>query len=296
MDSSLVGFPTDDENLPMIHKKDKNLKETRSPAVAGHFYPADLAILSDRVESYLGKANGVAGKAFAAIVPHAGFDYSGFCAAQVFARLELPPIVVIMCPNHTGFCDSPGASIWARGDFDTPIGPVSVAEDFAAALAEQSRLVADDHSAHRREHAIEVELPFIEVLAPDSEIVPLVIAWDDWKYCKELADDLVKLIEEWPEDVLLLASSDMTHFESAERARRKDQLALQAIANLDGRKLLSVCRREKITMCGRAPAAIAVEAARQLGATETKLVDYRNSSWVTGDDSNVVAYAGIIVN
>ncbi len=204
--------------------------------------------------------------------------------------------MVVMCPNHTGVWDARGgASLWGRGAFETPLGRVRVAEEFARALETRCRLVEHDPAAHLREHAIEVELPFLSVLSPGSAIVPLVLAWDDWARCRELADALAPLVAEWPADVMLVASSDMTHFESAERAAAKDRIALDAIERLDAEELLSACRRERITMCGRAPAAVAVEAARQLGATRAEVVDYRHSGMVTGDDSSVVAYAGVLI-
>jgi AmmeMemoRadiSam system protein B len=140
-----------------------------------------------------------------------------------------------------------------------------------------------------------VELPFLATLSPDSTIVPIVVAWDDWERCRTLAEALADTAAEWPEDVLLVASSDMTHFEPAMRAADKDRIALDALERLDGEELLRACRRERITMCGRAPAAVVVEAARRLGARRGEVVDYRHSGWVTGDDSSVVAYAGVVV-
>jgi AmmeMemoRadiSam system protein B len=122
-----------------------------------------------------------------------------------------------------------------------------------------------------------------------------VLAWDDWRHSEELATALAGLIAHWPQRVLLLASSDMTHYESADRAAAKDRVALDAIQRLDGEGLLAACRREHITMCGRAPAAVVVEASRQLGAKTAAVVDYRHSGQVTGDDSSVVAYAGVVL-
>jgi AmmeMemoRadiSam system protein B len=232
----------------------------------------------------------------AVVAPHAGLIYSGRCAGQVFGRVQFPPVVVILAPNHTGQVGAPGgASLWSRGVFETPLGPVPIASEFAAALEAECPLVAHDPRAHVREHAVEVELPFIARCAPESAIVPIVLAWDDWRRSKELADGLARLIADWAEEVLLLASSDMTHFESAQAAAAKDRIALAAIERLDGEELVRACRTERITMCGRAPAAVVVEVARQLGATRAEVVDYRNSGWVTGDDSSVVAYAGVVV-
>ncbi len=271
-------------------------KEVRPAAVAGHFYPSDRTGLRSLVDEFLGEVQAEERPARAVVAPHAGLIYSGRCAAQVFGRVRQAPVVVIMAPNHTGVWNAQGgASLWGHGAFETPLGRVPVAEEFAAALEGRSRLVEHDPSAHLGEHAVEVELPFLSVLSPESAIVPLVLAWDDWDRCRELADALAPLVAEWPADVLIVASSDMTHFEPAERAAVKDRVALAAIERLDAAELLSVCRREHITMCGRAPAAVAVEAARQLGASCAEVVDYRHSGMVTGDDSSVVAYAGVLI-
>jgi hypothetical protein len=156
-------------------------------------------------------------------------------------------------------------------------------------------LVSHDPAAHAREHAIEVQLPFLQTLAPEAALAPIVLSWDRWEPSLELATALAESIVDHSSDVLLVASSDMTHYESAESAQRKDWAALDAVKAIDGERLLAVCKRENVTMCGRAPAAVVVETARQLGATGAEVVDYRHSGWVTGDDSSVVAYAGVVV-
>jgi AmmeMemoRadiSam system protein B len=214
----------------------------------------------------------------------------------VFKRLDLAPTVVILAPNHTGMCGArAGGSTWRRGAFQTPLGDIAVAEAAVTALCEASPLVEHDPLAHAREHAIEVELPFLSLLAPHSAIVPLVLAWDDWDRSRRLAEALAGLIRDRPEPVTLIASSDMTHYESAASAEQKDRMALDHVSRLDGEGLLDACRTRHITMCGRAPSAVVLEAARLLGAEKGEVVDYRHSGWVTGDDSSVVAYAGVVV-
>ena len=267
----------------------------RPPAVAGQFYPRDPGELRALVAGCLAGVPEEARRSVAAIAPHAGLVYSGRCAGAVFGRTALPPTVVILAPNHTGRCGSRGASLWRSGAFETPLGAVRVDDELGRALEASCDLVDHDPSAHVSEHAIEVELPFLQVRAPDAAIVPVVLAWDDWPRSKRLADALVEVVSGWPHAVLLLASSDMTHYESAEAAERKDRLALDAVTALDGRRLLDVCDREHVTMCGRAPAAVVLEAARQLGAAGADVVDYRHSGLVTGDDREVVAYAGVLV-
>jgi len=272
------------------------MSDIRPPAVAGRFYPGSEIELRSVVEGMLANVAAEPEHAFGAIVPHAGLIYSGGCAAHVFKRMKIPPVVVILAPNHTGRASRRGeAAAWDRGAFDTPVGELKVAEEFLHQLQTVTPLVAHDPVAHVHEHAVEVELPFLALLAPETTIAPLVLAWDDWEHCKQLADALAATASEWPQDVLLLASSDMTHFESAQTAARKDRGALEAIERFDGEGLLSYCQRENVSMCGRAPSAVILEATRSLGATRADVVDYRHSGQVTGDDSEVVAYAGVLI-
>ncbi|MFQ6045676.1 MAG: AmmeMemoRadiSam system protein B [Gemmatimonadales bacterium] len=271
--------------------------DVRRPAVAGYFYPDDPDDLRGMVEQFLGEVDAERRRARGAIAPHAGLVYSGQCAAHVFARVEIPRTVVILAPNHTGRLGAPGgASLWRSGAFDTPLGPVPIDSGFASMLESECDLVAHDPEAHAREHAVEVELPFLRLLAPDSAIVPLVLAWDDWDRCKTLGAALAEAIEKNDGPVLLVASSDMTHYEPADRAAEKDRAALAAVEKLDGELLLRTCHDRNVTMCGRAPAATVLEAARRQGAGSAEVVDYRHSGMVTGDDSSVVAYAGVVVS
>ncbi|MGD8277140.1 MAG: AmmeMemoRadiSam system protein B [Gemmatimonadota bacterium] len=271
------------------------METLRKSAVAGHFYPSDPVALNGIVVELLAEVPREDRVSVGAVLPHAGLEYSGRCAAAVLGRVRIPGTVVILAPNHTGAGRSP-AALWARGAFRTPLGDVAIDEDFAALVVAGCDLVADDPLAHRSEHAIEVELPFLQVRTPGVRVVPLVLAFEDWPRCRSLGRALAAAVTGADGDVLLLASSDMTHFEPAVRAARKDALALDAMRRLDGAALLEVCRHEGITMCGRGPAACVVEAARLLGASAGEVVDYRHSGQVTGDDESVVAYAGVILS
>ena len=235
--------------------------------------------------------------AVAVIAPHAGYIYSGPTAARVFARVTIPGLVIILAPNHTGVCDvESGVSLWEAGAFRTPLGDVPIDADVAKALLEVSRgVVGVDHDAHRAEHAVEVELPFLQLLRADVRIVPLVIAWDAWDAAHVLGEMLARLVQAAGEPVLLLASSDMNHYEPAAVTEQKDAQALDAIRALDGAELLARCKRERISMCGRGPAAIVIAAAKALGATRAEVVDYRHSGWVSGDNAQVVGYAGVVI-
>jgi AmmeMemoRadiSam system protein B len=261
------------------------------------FYPANADELRSMVDEMLGEVEAAPAPAPAAIAPHAGLVYSGRCAAQVWGRLVIPETVVIIAPNHTGLLDNrSGAGAWDRGVFETPLGSVPVAHEFLEEVEGRCALLRHDRAAHLREHAIEVELPFLRVLAPEARLAPIVLAFDEWEPARDLATGLAAAASRWSTEVLLMASSDMTHYESASQAARKDEMALAAVGRLDGQELLRVCRREGVSMCGRGPAAVVVEAARQLGATTAEVVDYRHSGWVTGDDAEVVAYAGVVIN
>ena len=268
----------------------------RKPAVAGQFYPGQPAQLLAAVRGLLAAAEtAVPGPAVAAVAPHAGYVYSGRTAAEVFARLDVPRCCVVIAPNHTGICEAAqGGSVSAVGSFLTPVGEVPVDETAAAALLAQCDVLEDDPSAHAREHAVEVQLPFLLARRPDVAIVPIVLAWSDWPRTRKLGEALAALVRGSREPVLLLASSDMNHYESAAVAAEKDALALAEAVRLDGERLLEVTRRRDITMCGRVPAAAVLHAARLLGVAAAEVVHHSHSGMVTGDDDSVVSYAGVI--
>jgi AmmeMemoRadiSam system protein B len=268
----------------------------RHPAVAGLFYPAQPAVLLEAVRTLLAEVEDAApAPAVAAMAPHAGYVYSGRTAAQVFARLEVPRRCVVVAPNHTGAGDAAqGGSALAVGVMVTPMGEVPVDETLAAALLAKCPLLEDDPPAHAREHAVEVELPFLLARRPDVTVVPLVLGWGDWPRSRELGEALADAVRQSAEPVLLLASSDMNHYEPARVGEPKDRLALEEAVRLDGQALLEVTRRHRVSMCGRVAAAAVLHAARLLGASRGELVHYSNSGMVTGDYEHVVGYAGVI--
>ena len=253
------------------------------------FYPGEPQELRNLVEDLLAEVHATAAPAVAAIVPHAGLIYSGSCAAEVFKRLQLSSTVVILAPNHTGVLGaSSGASTWRSGTFQTPLGDISIADEFVSALCDACPLVVHDPMAHAREHAIEVELPFLSLLAPDSDLVPIVLAWDDWDRCRQLGEALAGVIREWHKPISLVASSDMTHYETAESAARKDRIALDRVVQLDGEGLLKACHQHNITMCGRGPAAVVLEAARLLRAGQAEGGEYRHRGRGAGGDQKLL--------
>ncbi len=267
----------------------------RHPAVAGLFYPAQAAQLVSAVRQLLAVPGAEPRAARAAIAPHAGYVYSGRTAGEVFARLDVPRRCIVLAPNHTGLGDAAeGGSVYAVGAFVTPMGEVPVDETLAAALLARCDLLEDDPAAHAREHAVEVELPFLLARQPRLMVVPIVLGWSDWPRTRRLGEALAEVVRAAEEPVLLVASSDMTHYETAASAAAKDALALAEVERLDGERLLDVTRRHGVTMCGRVPAAAAMHAARLLGATRADVVHTSHSGQVTGEDGSVVSYAGVI--
>lgn len=268
----------------------------RHPAVAGLFYPAQPASLLAAVLALLDVPGAEPAPAVAAVAPHAGYVYSGPTAGRVFARLAVPRRCVVLAPNHTGDGEAVhGGSVCALGRFVTPLGEVPVDETLAAALLAACGFLEDDPKAHKREHAVEVELPFLLARRPDVAVVPVVVGWHDWPRTRALGEALAAVVRASDEPVLLVASSDMNHYEPAAVAGEKDRLALAEVERLDGEALLDVTRRHRVSMCGRVPAGATIHAARLLGATTGTVVDYTHSGQVTGDHSQVVSYAGVII-
>ena len=264
--------------------------------MAGLFYPGGPDELRETVDDLMRAAAAPSAAAVAAIAPHAGYPYSGRTAAHVYARLEVPRAVVVLAPNHTGLARArSGGSVYARGSLRTPVGDVPVHEELAAALLAACDLLEDDPLAHEREHAVEVHLPFLLARNPGVAVVPVVLGWSDWPRTERLGAALAEVVRGWGEPVLLVASSDMNHYEAAAVNAAKDLLALGAVARLDGQALLAVTAEHRVSMCGRVPAAAVLHAARLLGATSADVVHRSHSGEVTGDDDRVVSYAGVIV-
>ncbi len=264
----------------------------RSPAVAGAFYDGEAGPLERDVRSHLSPA-GPPEPVFGAIVPHAGFIYSGPVAGAVYARIAVPPTAVILCPNHTG--RGAPASVDPSDAWRTPLGDVPVDRRLARRLMELSPSLTEDGASHAREHSLEVQLPFLQVLRPDLSFVPVCLGAPDLDLCREVGRALATLAAEETEPPLLLASSDMNHYESREIGRRKDALALARIEALDPEGLFRTVLSENITMCGFLPATALLFAARASGIGQASVVARRDSGDETGDTSSVVGYAGVIL-
>ncbi len=271
-------------------------KVVRRPAVAGRFYPGDPASLREQAEGYLSQLssqNFTAVQAVGCIAPHAGLMYSGHVAGAVFARVEIPERCVVLCPNHTGVGNA--LAIMSDGAWQTPFGETAIDSELASALKRQFPPLQEDSSAHRAEHAIEVELPFLQLRQPALKFVPIALGTGRFEVLEQLGKALAEVIAKAGSPVLIVASSDMNHYESDVVTRAKDHKAIERILTLDPRGLHDVVTHEDISMCGYGPAVTMLTAARQLGARSAELVKYATSGDVSGDRNMVVGYAGVVV-
>ncbi len=264
----------------------------RKPAVAGQFYPGEARALRPLVEGFM-RSSVAPQTAIGILAPHAGYVYSGAIAGETFARIEIPANVIILGPNHHGIGHP--AAVFARGSWLTPLGETAVDEELAAAILQACPQTAADTAAHRMEHSLEVQLPFIQTRAPQARIVPICLAGLPLTDLLAIGEGLGRLLAARPEKVLLVASSDMSHYISGDAAREKDGRALAPFLALDPETLYRTVRDERISMCGMIPAVVMLAAAKALGAARAELVRYGNSGEVTGDQSQVVGYAGAIV-
>jgi len=273
------------------------LTAIRQPAVAGRFYPANPQRLRAEIESYAAAPADADARprtaALGCVVPHAGYMYSGHVAGAVYRRLELPQRVVILCPNHTGLGEP--LAIMSEGAWHTPLGDAPIDEELAAELKRRMPLLAEDDEAHRTEHALEVQLPFLQVLAPGFRFVPISVGTGNFEVLSALGIALGNTLAQQHERVLVIASSDMNHYESDSVTRVKDRRAIDQLLALDPRGLYDVVRDANISMCGYGPAVAMLTATRKLGATKAELIRYATSGDVTGDKDMVVGYAGIAV-
>lgn len=265
----------------------------REPAVAGRFYPSDPKKLSAMLDSYLPSSPAISPAPPVIVAPHAGYLYSGAIAGEVYKRLKIPETVVLLCPNHTGM--GKAISIWGKGAWKTPLGEVSIDESLAESFLKNTGEPDFDQGAHLEEHANEVHVPFLQRLNPQTKIVPVVLGPLRLERCLELGSALARAIESRGKDkVLVVASTDMSHYISAEAAKKKDGPALEAIEQLDSENLYARVVEDEISMCGFIPTTTALKTARDLGASQGKLLRYGNSGETTKDFRSVVAYAAAV--
>ncbi len=266
----------------------------RKPVVSGQFYSDSTNKLKEDIDKLVDKA-ACPKEAIACVLPHAGYAYSGRVAGKTISCLSINNDIILLGPNHTGY----GApfSIMTEGNWLTPLGKVEVNSALAKSILTKSKSLADDANAHIHEHSLEVELPFLQYYNPDIRIVPIVVAAGRLCVYKEIGESIALALKESKSEnpTLIIASSDMTHYESQKDAEKKDKEAIAAILELNEDKLLDRVQRLNISMCGYIPVIIMLVAAKLLGAKSAELVSYQTSGDVTGDYSAVVGYAGIII-
>jgi AmmeMemoRadiSam system protein B len=264
----------------------------RRPAVAGTFYAGTRDRLRLQLDGLL-PANRGAEPAIGVVVPHAGYVYSGRVAGAVYGRVALPDTCIILGPNHTGM--GAGAAVMTQGAWETPLGRLPIDTELAEALVAQSPAIIEDSVGHQREHSIEVQLPFLQYLDGPSRFVPLCLFLHDLPACQEVGRAVAAAVRNVGRPVLLIASTDMSHYVSRAEAAEKDRHALDAVLKLDPAGLHGAVRRQGISMCGYHAVTAMLIAARAMGAERAELVMYADSGDVAGDTSQVVAYAGLIV-
>mgnify|MGYP001260970486 CR=1 FL=1 len=271
------------------------LSKIRLAQVAGQFYPGQAKAIQEQISGFI-EGREEKTNALACMLPHAGYQYSGRVAAQTVARINIKDKVILLGPNHTG--NGAISSLMAEGVWQTPLGQVKIDAQLARSILAGSKYLENDSLAHSQEHSLEVELPILQYFKGDFEIVPIAFMSDDLPTLKKIGQELAAVIQSsgLKDRILLVASSDMTHYEPQDAAVAKDKLAIDAILGLDPDKLMREIKKSAISMCGYAPVIAMLSAVNALGARRAQLVKYQTSADSTGDQSAVVGYAGIIIN
>jgi AmmeMemoRadiSam system protein B len=265
----------------------------RLPVVAGQFYPGNPKELAAAVENYTKTAKLEAKvKVRACLVPHAGYMYSGGVAGAVFGRIALTRKILVIGVRH--YPQGEPLAILSEGAWRTPLGDVPVESSLAAQLRKECAAVREDRVAHSREHSLEVELPFLQVLAPGFSFVPLAVGTLRFDGLRETGEGIARALQNTREDILIVTSSDMNHYEDDGITREKDKKAIDCMLNLDPKELYDVCHDQHISMCGLGPAVTMLTAIKRLGASTAELVCYATSGDINGNRNEVVGYAGMI--
>lgn len=265
----------------------------RPPAVAGRFYPGTGDSLRIAIQELSSEIPIKRKKVLAAVSPHAGYVYSGGVAAETLGSIVIPETVILLGPNHTG----QGAPVsLSAATWDMPMGRVPADLDFIEDLLVETSYIELDELAHRYEHSLEVQIPFLQMGQPNLSIVPITISHISYPVLDEIGLALAEVIKRAGRDVLIVASSDMTHYEPREAADKKDHYVLKKLADMDPNMLYRSVTGHNISMCGIMPVTVALIAALELGATKTEVIRYTDSGEITGDTDQVVGYAGVLIS
>jgi MEMO1 family protein len=264
----------------------------RMPAVAGRFYGGHPGQLAEEVAHFTYKAT-MRSKIIGALSPHAGLMYSGNVAGPLYSSIVMPETFIILGPNHSG--SGPNMAVMSSGEWLIPTAVFNIDNELAASMLENMPMLTEDSQAHASEHSIEVQLPFMAYAADKIKIVPVVCGHVSLEDCAAAGKGIAAAIKKTGRDVVIIASSDMSHYVVDAVAREKDGLAIKKILDLDPEGLYSTVVGEGISMCGFIPATIMLYAALALGADDSQLIKYATSGEVSGDYESVVGYASITV-
>jgi AmmeMemoRadiSam system protein B len=265
----------------------------RLPAVAGSFYPSNAAELSAQIREYLAQEHGLTPRNVkACLVPHAGYMYSGHVAGAVFSSIRIPKKVVILGVRHR----PPGspAAIISSGAWRTPLGDAKIDQELAEKLRVACPQLTEDPVAHSKEHSLEVEIPFLQVLNPDFHFVPIALGTAHFETLVSVGEAIGAVLAAEKHEILIVTSSDLNHYEDDATTRVKDRKAIEQLLSMDPRGLYDTCRNEEISMCGLGPAVAMLTALHILKASKSELIRYATSADRAGDPSAVVGYAGMI--
>jgi AmmeMemoRadiSam system protein B len=266
----------------------------RMPAVSCRFYPSDPSELTALIRQYtkVEKKEEAILKAKACLVPHAGYVYSGHVAGAVYGRISIPKKILVLGVRH--YPHGEKAAILSSGAWRTPLGDALIDEPLAEALREACPLLREDSVAHSSEHSLEVQIPFLQVLQPGFTFVPIALGTVRFEDLLAVGEAIGNVIAASREEILLLTTSDLNHYENDATTRVKDHKAIDRILAMDARGLYDTCRNEAISMCGLGPTVAMLTALQKLGSTQPELVRYSTSGDISGDFSAVVGYAGMI--
>jgi MEMO1 family protein len=270
-------------------------KRLRYPVVAGAFYPAYAKELSREIEGYLRAAppRRISDRPIGLICPHAGYLYSGHVAACAYKQIEglHYDVVVVIAPSHRVYFS--GASLDTREGYVTPLGVVPVDKEFSAELMKRSPLFQDFPPAHSQEHSLEVQIPFLQSVLKDFTLVPLVMGDQDLRTCEQIAGTLADAFAD--RNVLVVASSDLSHYHPHDEAKGLDQKVLESIDRYDPRGLASELGRHRTEACGGGPIITALLIGERLGAPKAQVIKYAHSGEISGDYSAVVGYVAAVI-
>jgi AmmeMemoRadiSam system protein B len=264
----------------------------RRPAVSGQFYYSNAARLKKQVEQHIIE-DAPKERVIGIVSPHAGLMYSGHVAGAVYSSIKFPDTFILIGPNHTGLGSD--VSIMSSGQWEIPTGVFAIDEKLGKTIIEKTPYVSDDIQAHMFEHSLEVQLPFISYFSDSVKIVPVTVITASLQMCKDIGEGIASAVKEIGYDVVIAASSDMSHYVHDSTARKLDSMVIQELLGLNPEGLYNIVKKERISMCGYMPVTVMLYAAKALGAKEAALVKYATSGDISGDYEQVVGYAGIII-